>query len=198
MKIYLVRHGETEYGKKRYTTGHIDIPLNETGKQEAAATGRFLKDKNITKIFSSSLSRASETAKIIASELNLSVVEYDELMEHTSGNLDGIPIEEFFEKMNSVGDFEKMIRKAGGESQEVFRKRVWDKLLDIAEENNSRGDVIIVTHGVVIGSILAKIFGVPLLRNLSQANCCINIIDYNEEREGLFGVKLINHTYHLI
>ena len=43
MKIFFVRHGETDYGKKHFTIGHIDITLNETGKKEAQATAIFLK-----------------------------------------------------------------------------------------------------------------------------------------------------------
>ena len=136
MKIYLVRHGETDYGKKHYTTGHIDIPLNETGKAGALATAKFLKDKNVTKIFSSSLSRASGTAEIIATELNLPVIEYDELMEHTSGKLDGVPLKDFFETLKKVGDFDKMVQDAEGEPWENYTKRVWNKFLEIIEENN--------------------------------------------------------------
>ena len=197
MNIFLVRHGETDYGKKHFTTGHVDIPLNETGKKEAQATAKFLKGKNIVKIFSSSLSRASETAKIIASEFNLPIIEYDELMEHTSGKLDGVSLKVFFDKLKSVGDFEKMVKQAGGEPRLVFVERVWNKFLDIIKENKDEGDIVIITHGGATRTILSEIFGSPFLKTLSQGNCCINVISYEHERENKFRVELVNYTYHI-
>ncbi|MHA1953061.1 MAG: histidine phosphatase family protein [Candidatus Heimdallarchaeaceae archaeon] len=197
MKIFLIRHGETDYGKKHYTTGHIDIPLNETGKKQAHATANFLKKRDIAKIFSSSLSRASETAQIIASELSLPVIEYDGLMEHTSGKLDGVSLKEFFDTMKRVGDFEEMVLQAGGEPWNEYKERVWNKFLEIVKENYDHENILIVTHGGVTRSIFTEIFGSPFLKNLSQGNCCVNVIDYEKEREDIFLVKLLNYTYHI-
>lgn len=197
MKIFLVRHGETDYGKKHYTTGHIDIPLNDTGKKEAQATAKFLKGRNIAKIFSSSLSRASETAKSIASELDLPVLENDELMEHTSGKLDGIPIKVFLDKLKSAGDFNKMILQSGGERWNVFTERVWSRFLSIVNENKDFGNILIVTHGGVTRTIFSEIFGSPYLKTLSQGNCCINVISYDKEKEDSFRVELLNYTDHI-
>ena len=198
MKIFLVRHGETDYGKKGYTTGHNDIPLNEIGKDEAKATAEFLKDKNISKIFSSSLSRASETAKIIALELDLPVEVYDELMEHTSGKLDGVALSLFFDTLKKVGDFEQMVLQAGGEPREEFKGRVWNKFLEILLENYDHENILIVTHGGVIRLILAEILESPFAR-ISQGNCCINIVEYDKERDDDFKfiIKLVNFTYHI-
>jgi broad specificity phosphatase PhoE len=197
MNIYLVRHGETDYGKKHFTTGHIDIPLNETGKKEAQATAKFLKGRNIVKIFSSSLSRASETAKIIASELDLPVIEYDELMEHTSGKLDGVAIKIFLDKLKSVGDFNKMVLQSGGERLDVFTERIWTKFLEIVNENEDESNILIVTHGGVTRTIFSEIFGSPFLKMLSQGNCCINIIRFDKVKEDKFRVELVNYTDHI-
>ncbi len=197
MNIYLVRHGETDYGKKHFTTGHIDIPLNETGKKEAQATAKFLKGRNIVKIFSSSLSRASETAKIIASELDLPVIEYDELMEHTSGKLDGVAIKIFLDKLKSVGDFNKMVQQSGGERWDVFTERIWTKFLEIVNENEDESNILIVTHGGVTRTIFSEIFGSPFLKMLSQGNCCINIIRFDKVKEDKFRVELVNYTDHI-
>ncbi len=198
MNIFLVRHGETDYGKKHFTTGHIDIPLNETGKKEAQSTAKFLKGRNIVKIFSSSLSRASETAKIIASELDLTVTEYDELMEHTSGKLDGVSIKVFLDKLKSVGDFNEMVLQSGGERWNVFTERIWNKFVEIVNENEDEINILIVTHGGVTRTIFSEIFGSPFLKVLSQGNCCINVISYDKEKEDRFRVELINYTDHLI
>lgn len=199
MIIYLIRHGTTDYGVKGYTTGHKDIPLNEIGKDEAQSTAEFLKDKGISKIFSSSLSRASETAKIIALKLGLPVAEYDELMERTAGKLDGVPFTEFYDTLKKVGNFEQMLLQAGGEPSEKFKERVWNKFLEIIQKNYDHENILIVTHGGVTRLILLEILESNLGAGISQGNCCINIIEYDKERDDgfIFLINLVNYTGHI-
>jgi broad specificity phosphatase PhoE len=184
---------------KNYTTGHKDIPLNAIGKAQAKATAQFLKDMEIKKIFSSSLRRASETAKIIALELGLSVEEYDEFMEQSAGKLDGVPFTEFFEAFKRVGDFEQMMVQAGGEPSKKFRERVWTKFLEIIHINEDHENILIVAHGGVCRCILLRILESNLGAGIYQGNCCINIIEYDNEREDKFDfiIALVNYTDHL-
>jgi probable phosphoglycerate mutase len=140
------------------------------------------------------LSRASETAKIIATELNLPVEESDELMERTAGELDGVPFSEFSERLKS----EELIVEAGGESANEFKERVWNKFLEIVKGISFEGNVLIVAHGGVTRSIFAEILCSSLHIPLFQGNCCVNIIDYERERERLFVVELLNHTDHIV
>jgi broad specificity phosphatase PhoE len=199
-KIYLVRHGSTEYNAIDYTTGHKDIPLNKIGREQARATAEYLKDKDISKIFSSSLSRASETAKIISLKLDLPVKEYDELMEQSAGDLDGVPFTKFLKTLKKVGEFEQMIVQAGGEPSKKFKKRAWGKFLEIIENNDDHKNILIVTHGGVCRIILLTILESNLGAGFYQGNCCINIIEYDNEREDKFDfiIALVNYTDHLI
>ncbi len=64
-RILLVRHGETNWNKEGRFQGQIDIPLNENGKLQAEKAAKFLKHIPIDKAFSSSMSRPTETARII-------------------------------------------------------------------------------------------------------------------------------------
>ena len=80
-RIYFVRHGESEYNKLKRYAGTIDSPLTGLGKEQAKETGALLKNKNITHILSSSLSRASDTAIEIK---NIIDVENDIPLELTS------------------------------------------------------------------------------------------------------------------
>jgi len=198
-KIFLIRHGTTEYGVKEYTTGHKDIPLNEVGKNQAQSTAEYLKDKGISQIFSSSLSRASETAQIIASELGLDVEEYDELMERSAGKLDGVPFTEFLDAFKKVGDFEQMMVQAGGEPSKKFKSRVWSKFLEIIQNNEDHENVLIVAHGGVTRLILLEILKSNLGAGIHQGNCCINIVEYDNERDDKFDfiISLVNYTDHL-
>jgi broad specificity phosphatase PhoE len=198
-KIYLIRHGTTDYGVKNYTTGHKDIPLNKIGKEQAKATAKFLKDKDISKIFSSALSRARETAQIIASELDLTVKEYDELMEQSAGKLDGVPFTEFYDALKKAGTFEQMIIQAGGEPSKKFEARVWNKFLEIIHNNEDHENILIVSHGGVCRLILCRVLESNLGAGIYQGNCCINIIEYDNEREDKFDfiIALVNYTDHL-
>jgi len=199
MKIYLIRHGETEYSKKEYTAGHVDIPLNETGREKAQSTAEFLKGKGFTKIFTSSLSRAKQTALIIGDVLNLQVIECDELREHTSGNLDGVPLKKFFEALKKAGSFDEMVKQAGGEPWNNFKDRVWNKFHKIVGESAENGEnsILIVTHGGVSRLIFSEILGCSVVKHVSQGNCCINIINYDQQRDDHFRIDLINSTFHL-
>jgi isoleucyl-tRNA synthetase/bisphosphoglycerate-dependent phosphoglycerate mutase len=69
--LTLVRHGETDWNKLNKIKGHEDIPLNEKGKEEAQKLAQQLKNKKYDVVISSDLSRASETAEIIAKELGI-------------------------------------------------------------------------------------------------------------------------------
>src|SRR4051812_27900312 len=60
--LVILRHGQTDYNEKHLSTGHRDIPLNETGKAQADAVGALIKAPRFDKVYSSPLSRAFNTA----------------------------------------------------------------------------------------------------------------------------------------
>ena len=65
MKLYLIRHGETDYNKQKRNQGRIDIPLNEYGRELAVKTKAGLADIPFSLCLSSPLVRARETAELI-------------------------------------------------------------------------------------------------------------------------------------
>src|SRR5690554_970725 len=69
--LYLVRHGETDWNFEHRIQGATDIPLNDTGRQQARRTGRLLASRKWDAIVASPLSRAFDTASIIAEEIGL-------------------------------------------------------------------------------------------------------------------------------
>ena len=64
MKIYMIRHGETDWNKKRKLQGQVDIPLNEFGKLLAKETAPALADVPFAVCYTSPLKRAAETARL--------------------------------------------------------------------------------------------------------------------------------------
>jgi broad specificity phosphatase PhoE len=71
--FYLVRHGETDWNKQRIIQGQEDIPLNETGIQQAENAAKLMKSIPFDLAYSSDLMRAKRTTEIIALEHNLAV-----------------------------------------------------------------------------------------------------------------------------
>ena len=94
--IYLLRHGQTDWNLERRIQGHLDIPLNETGKKEALVCLEKLSSLDIDKIISSDLIRAKETAQIINEKLHLPIHFDSRLREVNLGNLQGRSILLFF------------------------------------------------------------------------------------------------------
>ena len=87
--FFFVRHGVTDHNMARLVMGQRDIPLNERGREQARRAGRMLRACGIASIVASPLSRASETADIIAAELSLTVTLLDGLKERHWGEVEG-------------------------------------------------------------------------------------------------------------
>lgn len=149
--IYLVRHGETDWNLARRIQGSTDIPLNDTGRAQAAATGELLASREWDGIYSSPLSRAFETAEIIAARLGLdSPVVMPELAERAYGEaegLDGAAIDARFPGATPV---------PGRESREDVAGRAIPAIVALAEQHPGES-LLIVSHGGVIRTILTAV-----------------------------------------
>ena len=98
MKVFITRHGQTEWNSLGRLQGRKDIELNEVGKEQALITGEKIKDEKIDIIITSPLKRARETAEIINKQFNVEIVEDDRLMERCYGDFEGITKVELKEK----------------------------------------------------------------------------------------------------
>ena len=94
MDILLIRHGQTSWNIEGRLQGSTDIPLNKEGILQAELCAQFLKTVNLTTLISSPLSRAKQTAEIIAGACHLPIVEMDAFREKSFGDAEGLtPIE---------------------------------------------------------------------------------------------------------
>ena len=89
MLFYTIRHPQTEWHIQKRLQGHKDSKLTEFGIKTAMKLGKYLKNENITKIFSSDLGRCSQTAKIVANILDVPIECSNELRERNFGKLNG-------------------------------------------------------------------------------------------------------------
>ncbi|MDH2444447.1 histidine phosphatase family protein [Amnibacterium sp. CER49] len=144
--LVLVRHGETEWNRTNRVQGLTDIPLNETGRRQAREAGRRLAAERWDAIVASPLSRAAETARIIADEVGLPGVELvDALVERNYGEAEGMTGPEIDARWGG--------RLEAQESREQVLERVKPALLALAERHPDQR-VLVVSHGGVIGSVV--------------------------------------------
>ncbi len=161
-QLILVRHGETDWNLQNRYQGSQDIPLNKTGLASAVALAKALAKRPLHAIYSSHLSRAQETAKVIANDRTLSVQLREELREFGFGKLEGKTgreIQELCAKelshATTLPSTERLNYKLvpDQESGSAVLQRILPCLQQIVK-NHPRETVLIVTHGGVIRTLL--------------------------------------------
>lgn len=148
MLLYLVRHGETDWNLARRIQGSTDIPLNDTGREQAATTGRLLAQREWDAIYASPLSRAMETASIIAHEVGLpEPTPVPDLVERHYGEAEGL------EDAELAARFPGDTPVPGRESRGAVVARVLPALMELADAHPDQA-IVVVSHGGVIRSVL--------------------------------------------
>jgi len=146
--LYLVRHGETDWNRAHRIQGSTDIPLNDTGREQARVTGALLATRQWDAVVASPLSRAFETAAIIAREVGLGEPEVEPAMaERNYGAAEGMTGAEIDALYPDGAEV------VGRESREAVVARAMPALIAIAGRHPDQA-VIVVSHGGVIRSIL--------------------------------------------
>lgn len=141
MKIYIVRHGQTDYNINGRYGGRLDVALNENGINEAYKVKEKLKNIKFDKIYSSPLQRAYLTARIISDD---EIITDDRIIERSNGDLEGKLKSEKSEKIDFNNPDEK---RYNIESIIDFRNRIYSFLDDVINSNDE--NVLIVTHAGV-------------------------------------------------
>ena len=147
----LVRHGETDWNRERRIQGSTDIPLNDTGREQARATGALLASRRWNAIVASPLSRARETAQLIASEAGLGEPALEpRLAERDYGAAEGLTGAEIDALYPDGAEV------PGREEREAVAERAVAALHDLAARHPGEA-VIVVAHGGVIRSVLETV-----------------------------------------
>ncbi|BCW50579.1 histidine phosphatase family protein [Arthrobacter sp. StoSoilB13] len=149
----LVRHGQTDWNAERRLQGATDIPLNDVGREQAREAVATLSNYQWDAIVSSPLSRAAETADLIAEGLGLTVARrVPELIERSFGPAEGLQAGPELEALRIPGGFR------GGESDDDAASRGIDALEQLAQEFSGQR-VLVVTHGTLIRLTLSRAIG---------------------------------------
>lgn len=199
-RIYLVRHGETEWNATLRYQGHTDVPLSDQGRRQAELLGRRLATLKFDGFYASDLVRAHETARIISQHHNQEIKTLPELRELNFGSWEGLDINEikgqYPEEIKKWWEKPLLTKIPGGESLNEMVKRTTAAVKKIVE-SHQKGRVVLVSHGGVIRSVVGTVLGMDLNKywRLRQDNACLNIIDFPEWDKGI--LMLFNDRSHL-
>ncbi|XP_013599331.1 PREDICTED: phosphoglycerate mutase-like protein 4 [Brassica oleracea var. oleracea] len=153
-EIVVVRHGETSWNAERKIQGHIDVELNDAGRQQAVRVAeRLSKEPRISYVYSSDLKRAFETAQIIAAKCgNLEVITDPDLRERHLGDMQGLVYQEASKAF--LSNRTDVDIPGGGESLDKLYDRCTSALQRIGDKHKGER-VVVVTHGGAVRSYTA-------------------------------------------
>lgn len=164
--FYIFRHGQTDYNVEKRVQSFLDIPLNSTGIAQAQALAKNLSNVQFDCVYSSTLSRALDTAKIVLGDKKVKIITDPGLRERNLGvlcgkimNLTDAPADTRVDLTKEKVDmpaallFNDDYAPENGESDNEFIKRVCDTMIKIAKHTDAK-TVGIATHGGVIGALV--------------------------------------------
>lgn len=187
MKLYVIRHGETDWNIVRRLQGRSNTHLNEKGKELAKITGEALKEIPFTRCYSSPLSRAMETAQLVLGERDIPIIPEERIAEISFGIYEGkictkdvyeIPDPDFMYFFSAP---EKYHHPKDAESIEDLCVRTTEFLRELVENPELEDETILIaTHGAALRGMLSSL----QMEDLSQfwsggvyRNCSVSILE---------------------
>lgn len=195
IKLIFIRHPEVSWNKQQRYLGKTDIALNRQGKKQAKLISDYLKNKNISAVYSSNLKRTCQSASVIAKYHSLSVRKDARLNEIDFGGWEGMTFNQIQKK------YPRLVRKylsdplntkiPEGESLLKFRNRVNKALEEILAQE--KGTIVIISHAGVNRIIICGLLRLPLsyFWQIKQDIGAINIIEIHKNTNI---ISLINYT----
>lgn len=201
MKLYLLRHGETDWNKARKIQGCTDIPLNDYGRELARRTGEGMRDITIDLVITSPLVRAKETAQLVMLGRNIEMIEEPLIREMNFGEYEGRPSDEeptasilnaFFKNPGAYPPPEK------GESIPALLTRTgtfWESLYEDPKLQDKT--ILISTHGAAMTGLINNIKGQLEVSDFWKRgvppNCAVTIVSVEK---GMAVIEEENHIYY--
>lgn len=184
MKLFIFRHGETDWNKQKRFQGHTDIPLNSEGHAQAEALSEKLLEYEIQSILSSDLIRAKETAEAYLRKRRIPLHVDPRLRECFLGEAEGLTrddiaqrfgaeaIENWFSLEEKTQDF----KFPGGESRGEHLDRLQKGILDFCSQNSHWEDIAISTHGGSLRRLVHSCEEAPS-EPIPISNCSLYLVE---------------------
>ncbi len=200
LTIHIIRHGETDWNRARRFQGQTDVPLNDLGVKQAHRVAEALQPVSPRIVISSDLTRAMETARVIAQAHGLQVHTDTGLREMSFGVWEGLSHDDL-----TTGEWADLFtryrrdslahRPPGAEHPEEALLRVRESLQRV-QASHQEGTVILVAHGGSCRLLICAAIGAPAdsARHIRIDNASISTL---ECRSGFCWLTRLNITDHL-
>ncbi len=200
MNIYITRHGETEWNKRKLVQGWKDSPLTEAGLLGAKQLRERMKEVKLDCVVSSPLFRAYETATIIVGDRAVPIVQNETLKEINCGDFEGYSFIEIWQKypeMKKAHELDPLnFKYPNGESLVEFNHRVVEGFKKLIEKHHGQ-DILIVAHGGTIKGLtsymIEKADPYDWFKEVVD-NCSLTTIQFKKSQ---FSLVEYNDTSHL-
>jgi broad specificity phosphatase PhoE len=198
-RIILVRHGQTPWNKDKIFRGSRDIPLNDTGREEARLAGEWLKGETIHAAYCSPLSRARDTGEAIAGHHGLKVSDLPGLTDLCYGDWEGLPLTEVKVKYADLyrqwETAPRTVRFPNGETLDEVKHRALAAVAEVVGRHPEQ-TVLLAAHRAVNKVLIAAFIGLDNSHfwRLGQDTTAINYFHYVN---GVWQIMLVNDTCHL-
>lgn len=185
LNIYLLRHGETEQNSKRFYYGNLDVDITDKGIKQIEYINNEIRNIDFDKIYVSNMKRAISTASIVSKDKNILCIKDKRLNEMNLGVFEGKSYEhiqkEYPIEFQKWSDDWKYYAPPDGETYVEFYERVkefFQEILKLEDKN-----ILLVTHGGVIRSILTYVMGenLDVFWKFGSKNGDLTLVKYEYE-----------------
>ena len=198
MKLYIIRHGQTDWNIAKKIQGRQDIPLNERGHFQAQCLGKAMENRPITAVFSSPQIRAMETAIAVASPAGVPVIPVRDLMEINYGVWEGKAEEELLRDDRALYEawWSHPAETAPPEGESINQvnercRQAWKEI-----KPQLTGDAAIVAHGGLLAHFMEQLLGSESIAASTVAhNASITTIEYEPETERFVLVEFDDYKH---
>ncbi|RTZ68795.1 MAG: histidine phosphatase family protein [Aquificaceae bacterium] len=193
MRIYLLRHAQSEGNKRGLFQGSLDFPLSEEGKLQAQRAGEFLKRFEFDLVVSSPQKRALQTARIVADILGLKLKVDERLREISYGVLEG----KSHREVENWSEYQKWLENPvknplqGVDPMDKLQERVESFLNEVPQWGKS---VLAVTHGGIVRAIICTVgnLGMENLWRFSVSNVSLSLVELKRLNPPRGKIKFVN------
>lgn len=184
-RLYLLRHGQTEFNVKKLVQGRCDSPLTDLGRKQAGMAAAWLKDHDVVpdKVVSSPLGRAMDTASLVATELlglDAEVEPCEGIIERSYGTFEEGPHDAL---PTDVWDPGEDLVPFGGEGSRALQERMVGTLTNLMGADGIE-TLLAVSHGSASRQFIKAAAPEGFELPTKLPNCAIMIFDFDEAKSG--------------
>lgn len=199
-RVYVIRHGQTDYNLRRVVQGSgIDAPLNETGRQQAAAFYKHFKEVSFDKVYTSKLIRTQQSVNAFIDRFPHE--SHAELNEISWGVYEGRTIGEsdrgLFAELTGQwkdGLLDKALENGESPNQVAERQK---RFMPLIQERSDEKQILICMHGRAMRIFMCVLLGLPLIEmdRFEHSNLCLYELEMHTD--GTFKLLRANYTEHV-